>query len=345
MKIHMITIKNSMILLIIFLAGLLSFGAQAQNVESIAIKNLAFNPQTLTVPAGTTVTWMNYDTGSHTVTSDMGTFDSGSIKSGSQFNYQFNRSGTYKYHCKIDPNMKGTIIVTTESVTQNQPTLSPLASTKASKSAASKYSEYYNNLTGPAPSAHVSAPAEYNVTNNTPNVVYFAQQQAVPYSTYQSNPTYASSNSLWIEGTTNWTQYAAIPQDTTVSLVAVSPTGGSGYLTDNEPTGLKYSQNFFFYPDSQQTFYADKIGRHILTFTIGNQISNPVVVDVIGNPYLDYYYGPYFGYLAATGEAAIESAEGEPEFGRSLDTSANTTEAQAGESTLQAGESALQASG
>ena len=94
----MITIKNSMFLLIIFLAGLLSFGAQAQNVESIAIKNLAFNPQTLTVPAGTTMTWMNYDTGSHTVTSDMGTFDSGSIKSGGQFSYQFSRSGTYKYH-------------------------------------------------------------------------------------------------------------------------------------------------------------------------------------------------------------------------------------------------------
>jgi plastocyanin len=325
------TIKTNLILLIIFLAGLLSFGAQAQNVESITIKNLAFNPQTITVPAGTTLTWMNYDTVSHTMTSDNGTFDSGSIKSGGQFSYQFSRSGIYKYHCKIHPNMKGTIIVVAKSATQNQSMTNPLSTTKA-KSAASKYSEYYSNLTGPAPSAHVSAPTEYNVANNVPNVVYFAQQQAVPYSTYQSNPTYASSNSLWIKGMTNWTQYAAVPMDTTVSLIAVSPTGGSGYLNDNEPDGLKYSKNFFFYPDSQQIFHADKIGRHTLTFTIGNQISNPVVIDVIGYPYLDYYYGlPIDDYLAAAeGESSIRAAEGEQEFGGSSDTSINTSEAQAG---------------
>ncbi len=232
------------------MAGLLSFGAQAENFESIAIKNLGFDPQTITVPVGTVVTWTNYDTVSHTVTSDNGTFDSDSLKSGAQFRNEFSRPGTYEFHCKIHPYMKGTVLVIAKSGTQNESMTNLLYATKA-KNASSKYSEYYRNLTGPVPSAHISAPKEYTVANNTPNVVYFAQQQAVPYLEYQSNPTHASSNSLWIEGTTNWTQYAAVPWGTTVSLIAVSPMGGSGYLTDNEPDGLKYSQNFFFYPDSQ----------------------------------------------------------------------------------------------
>jgi hypothetical protein len=156
-------------------------------------------------------------------------------------------------------------------------------------------------------------------------------KQAVPYSTYQSNPTYTSSNSLWVKGKTSWTQYAAVPFGTIVLLVTVSPAGRSGYLTDIELNGLKYSQNFFFCPDSQQTFYANKIGRHTLKFTIGNQVSNPVVIDVIGYPYLDYYYGyPVYDYIAAEeGESAIEEAEGISVFGGGADTSVTTSEVQA----------------
>ncbi len=140
-----------------------------------------------------------------------------------------------------------------------------------------QYSEYYNNITGQAPSSHIAVPQQISTAGMIPSTVYVGmQQQAVPFAQYQSSPTYAESNSLWIQGSTNWTQYAVVPFGTTLSLIGISPKGGSGILTDNEPDDLNYSVKYFFYPESQIAFYADAIGRHVLTFTIGNQISNPV---------------------------------------------------------------------
>jgi len=77
---------------------------------------LSFNPSTLTITAGTTVTWQNGSI-THTVTSDAGsaqTFDSGNIGNGGTFTQTFNTAGTYAYHCKIHvaSGMTGTITVT-----------------------------------------------------------------------------------------------------------------------------------------------------------------------------------------------------------------------------------------
>ena len=82
--------------------------------NTIAIKNFAFDPSTLTVKAGMVVTWVNQDGAPHTIVSDTGSpaaFSSDSLSTGTSYTFTFTRPGTYTYHCSIHPSMKGTIMV------------------------------------------------------------------------------------------------------------------------------------------------------------------------------------------------------------------------------------------
>jgi plastocyanin len=79
--------------------------------NSVSIVNMSFSPASLTVTAGTTVTWTNNDNMTHTVTADDNSFDSGNITIGTKFSKVFSTAGTYTYHCTIHPTMKGSIIV------------------------------------------------------------------------------------------------------------------------------------------------------------------------------------------------------------------------------------------
>jgi plastocyanin len=79
---------------------------------SVNIVNFAFAPTPLTVPVGTTVVWTNQDFVVHTVTSDTGVWDSGSLSQGQSFPYTFKTPGTYAYHCIPHPYMMGTVTVT-----------------------------------------------------------------------------------------------------------------------------------------------------------------------------------------------------------------------------------------
>ena len=81
---------------------------------AVAVQNFAFSPQTLTVKAGTNVTWTNSDSAPHTVTSTdgpstsaspTGLFDSGQLASGATFSFTFTRAGTYYYECTIHASM------------------------------------------------------------------------------------------------------------------------------------------------------------------------------------------------------------------------------------------------
>jgi len=72
-----------------------------------------FSPANLTVKVGKTVTWVNKDTVTHTVTSDGSSlFDSGFMPTGATFQFTFTMAGTYPYYCTVHPFMKGTIVVT-----------------------------------------------------------------------------------------------------------------------------------------------------------------------------------------------------------------------------------------
>jgi hypothetical protein len=145
------------------------------------------------------------------------------------------------------------------------------------------YSQFYHTPVGPVLS-HITAPQRYVISGMLPSSLYFiGQTQAVPYSQYQTYATYTGGNSLWIQGTTSWSQYATVPQGSSLTLLTITSTGGSGYLYEIRPDGQLIKSNYYFYPGSSQTsFYADTIGQHILLFSIGGMLSNAIDIDVVG---------------------------------------------------------------
>jgi YVTN family beta-propeller protein len=78
---------------------------------AISIASFVFAPGAVTIEVGQTVAWMNRDTVPHTVTSDDGKWDSGTLQPGATFSHTFDQPGTYAYHCSIHPFMQATVIV------------------------------------------------------------------------------------------------------------------------------------------------------------------------------------------------------------------------------------------
>ena len=83
----------------------------AADMDTIVLKNFHFAPTSLTVPAGTTVTWENQDGEPHTVVSVDGLFRSGGLDQNDVFTFTFDTPGTYRFLCSIHPQMMGTIVV------------------------------------------------------------------------------------------------------------------------------------------------------------------------------------------------------------------------------------------
>lgn len=78
---------------------------------TIAIAGQAFQPHTLVVATGATVTWQNGEAVAHTVTSRGGWFDSGQLAPGDSFAHQFDQPGTFRYGCTNHTSMEGVVIV------------------------------------------------------------------------------------------------------------------------------------------------------------------------------------------------------------------------------------------
>ena len=79
--------------------------------NQIQISGFAFNPNSLTIKVGDTVTWTNLDSAAHTVVADDGSFKSDRLITGATFQYTFNTAGTFTYKCGIHASMTGTLIV------------------------------------------------------------------------------------------------------------------------------------------------------------------------------------------------------------------------------------------
>jgi plastocyanin len=91
-------------------AGATGPTAQASATKTVDINHFAFHPPTLTVKKGARVAFHNSSGTTHTATR-AGSFDTKLIKPGKTVVVRFTHKGTFAYHCKIHPFMKGKIVV------------------------------------------------------------------------------------------------------------------------------------------------------------------------------------------------------------------------------------------
>jgi len=87
-------------------------GVAGVTEATVTIAGQAFQPHTVVVATGATITWVNDDAVAHTVTSNgEAWFDSGQLAAGQEFQHEFDKPGTFRYHCDNHSNMEGVIIV------------------------------------------------------------------------------------------------------------------------------------------------------------------------------------------------------------------------------------------
>ena len=97
-------------------AGKPSGGAKMSDKMEMAgnevnIDNFSFTPQTLTIPAGSTVKWTNKDDVPHTVVETNQKFKSKALDTDESFSFTFTDPGTYEYFCSVHPKMTAKVIV------------------------------------------------------------------------------------------------------------------------------------------------------------------------------------------------------------------------------------------
>ena len=110
----MTTMLGRRLLLAAAPAGLLLLARAARAADGeVTIDNFTFTPATLTVKAGTRVTWKNADDIPHTVVSDASPplFRSKALDTDDSYSTVFDNPGTYRYFCGLHPHMQGTIVV------------------------------------------------------------------------------------------------------------------------------------------------------------------------------------------------------------------------------------------
>ena len=86
---------------------------QKPDSTEVRIDNFSFEPVTLTVPVGTTVTWRNRDDIPHTVVSsdDRKAFKSRALDTDEKFSFTFDKAGNYPYFCSLHPKMTAKVVV------------------------------------------------------------------------------------------------------------------------------------------------------------------------------------------------------------------------------------------
>jgi plastocyanin len=104
--------KGRFCLVALALAASLAFvGVARAEDATVKIDNFTFEPQKLTIKAGTTVTWKNEDDIPHTVASATKAFKSKALDTDDSFSFTFTTPGTFEYFCSLHPHMTATIVV------------------------------------------------------------------------------------------------------------------------------------------------------------------------------------------------------------------------------------------
>lgn len=102
----------------VFLLGASCAGSSQSNPVAdkgnavIQIKNFVFNPATVTIMQGSTVTWQNSDSTDHQIQgNNLTNFESGVLGKNDKFTFTFDQVGVWPYRCTIHPSMQGVITV------------------------------------------------------------------------------------------------------------------------------------------------------------------------------------------------------------------------------------------
>jgi len=82
-----------------------------ENTGIVSIEGMRFQPATLVVDKGDTVTWTHNSPMPHSVKANDGDFGSSVMSSGQSFSQTFDEPGTYSYYCSLHPSMRGKIVV------------------------------------------------------------------------------------------------------------------------------------------------------------------------------------------------------------------------------------------
>jgi plastocyanin len=83
----------------------------AEAPTKVHIENFQFRPETLEVPVGATVVWVNDDEEIHALFALDDAFHSPGLDSDETFSHQFTKPGTYEYRCSLHPQMHGVVVV------------------------------------------------------------------------------------------------------------------------------------------------------------------------------------------------------------------------------------------
>jgi plastocyanin len=81
----------------------------AAKTATVEMKEFLFQPATVEIAVGGTVTWTNADPASHTVKGQG--WGSGDLAQGATFTNTFDTAGTFAYSCGVHPSMTGEVIV------------------------------------------------------------------------------------------------------------------------------------------------------------------------------------------------------------------------------------------
>jgi len=101
--------RAALVSAVLLLAPAVAFAEDA----AVSIDNFTFSPETITVAAGTKITWTNNDDIPHTVVDadNPKTTKSPPLDTGESYSRLFDQPGTYHYFCSLHPHMQGTVVV------------------------------------------------------------------------------------------------------------------------------------------------------------------------------------------------------------------------------------------
>jgi plastocyanin len=81
----------------------------AKPSATVVMKSLKFSPKRVTIHAGQTVEWVDKDLVDHSVVTKG--VDSPDFAQGESWSHRFAQAGVFRYHDRLHPDMKGTIVV------------------------------------------------------------------------------------------------------------------------------------------------------------------------------------------------------------------------------------------